>query len=131
PARSSRPRCRCRRRPGMPSRWGSRGRSGGVRDCGRSVVAHAPPTHEGRDVMASRNGSPNDRPNIGTTPFLEGLQALEGEEMPADHDTVLDPDEIEERRVPTQTEFDRLDPDGRLEADADEIDGLGGGLAGE
>jgi len=35
--------------------------------------------------------------------------------MPADQDTVLDPDEIEERRVPTQTEFDRLDPDGRLE----------------
>jgi len=81
--------------------------------------------------MASRNGPPDDRPNIGTTPFLEGLQALEGEEMPADQDTVLDPDEIEERRVPTQTEFDRLDPDGRLEADADEIDGLGGGLAGE
>ena len=81
--------------------------------------------------MASRNGPPDDRPNIGTTPFLEGLQALEGEEMPADQDTVLDPDEIEGRRVPTQTEFDRLDPDGRGEADADEIDGLGGGLAGE
>jgi hypothetical protein len=78
--------------------------------------------------MASRNGPPDDRPNIGTTPFLEGLQALEGEEMPADQDTVVDPDEIEGRRVPTQTEFDRLDPDGRGEADADEIDGLGGGL---
>lgn len=81
--------------------------------------------------MASRNGPPDDRPNIGTTPFLEGLQALEGEEMPADQDAVLDPDEIEGRRVPTQTEFDRLDPDGRLEADADEIEGLGSGLSGE
>jgi hypothetical protein len=81
--------------------------------------------------MASRNGSPDDRPNIGTTPFLEGLQALEGEEMPADQDAVLDQDEIEGRRVPTQTEFDRLDPDGRIEQDADAIEGLGGGLDGE
>jgi hypothetical protein len=76
--------------------------------------------------MASRNGPPDDRPNIGTTPFLEGLQALEGEEMPADQDAVLDPDEIEERRVPTQTELDRLDPDGRNEEDADAIEGLAG-----
>ena len=81
--------------------------------------------------MASSKDAPDDRPNIGTTPFLEGLQALEGEEMPADQDAVLDPDEIEGRRVPTQTEFDRLDPDGRLEADADEIEGLAGGLDGE
>ena len=80
--------------------------------------------------MASRNGPPDDRPNIGSAPFLEGLQALEGEEMPADQDSVLDPDEIEERRVPTQTEFDRLDPDGRVADDADEIEGLGGGVGG-
>jgi hypothetical protein len=88
-------------------------------------------TREARDVMATRDGPPDDRPNIGTTPFLEGLQALEGEEMPADQDAVLDPDEIEERRVPTQTEFDRLDPDGRVEEDADALEGLGGGLDGE
>jgi hypothetical protein len=80
--------------------------------------------------MTSRNGPPDDRPNIGTTPFLEGLQALEGEEMPADQDAVVDPDEIEERRVPTQTEFDRLDPDGRVADDADEIEGLSGGVGG-
>jgi hypothetical protein len=81
--------------------------------------------------MASRNRPPDDRPNIGTTPFLEGLQALEGEEMPAEQDTVVDPDEVEERRVPTQTELDRLDPDGRVEGDADEIEGLAGGGNGE
>jgi hypothetical protein len=81
--------------------------------------------------MTSRNGPPDDRPNIGATPFLEGLQALEGEEMPDDQDAVLDPDEIEERRVPTQTEFDRLDPDGRVDDDADAIEGLGAGLDGE
>ena len=81
--------------------------------------------------MTSRNGPPDDRPNIGSTPFLEGLQALEGEEMPADQDAVLDPDEIEERRVPTQTEFDRLDPDGRSADAADEIEGLTGVLGGE
>src|SRR6476659_5964771 len=51
--------------------------------------------------------------------------------MSTDQDAVVDLDEIEERRVPTQTEFDRLDPDGRGEADADQIDGLGGGLGGE
>jgi hypothetical protein len=87
-------------------------------------------TRETRDVMTSRNGPPDDRPNIGTTPFLEGLQDLEGEEMPADQDAVVDPDEIEERRVPTQTEFDRLDPDGRAADAADEIEGLGGGVGG-
>jgi hypothetical protein len=87
-------------------------------------------TRETRDVMTSRNGPPDDRPNIGTTPFLEGLQALEGEEMPADQDAIVDPDEIEERRVPTQTEFDRLDPDGRAADDADDIEGLGGGVGG-
>jgi hypothetical protein len=81
--------------------------------------------------MTSRNGPPDDRPNIGSTPFLEGLQALEGEEMPADQDAVLDPDEIEERRVPTQTEFDRLDPDGRSADEEDEIEGLSGVLGGE
>jgi hypothetical protein len=81
--------------------------------------------------MPSRDGPPDDRPNIGTTPFVEGLQALEGEEMPANQDAVLDPDEIEERRVPTQTEFDRLDPDGRSADAADEIEGLSGVLGGE
>jgi hypothetical protein len=81
--------------------------------------------------MPSRDGPPDDRPNIGTTPFLEGLQALEGEEMPADQDAVVEPDEIEERRVPTQTEFDRLDPDGRSADAADEIEGLSGVLGGE
>jgi hypothetical protein len=68
--------------------------------------------------MYPRQDLPDDRPNIGTTPFLEGLQALEGEEMPEDQDAVLDPDEIEGRRAPTQTELDRLDPDVMVDADA-------------
>lgn len=76
--------------------------------------------------MPSREGPPDDRPNIGTTPFLEGLQALEGEEMPADQDAVLDPDEIEGRRVPTMTELDRLEPSGVPDPDPDGFAGLGG-----
>jgi hypothetical protein len=68
---------------------------------------------------------PDDRPNIGTTPFIEGLRALEGEEMPEDQDAVLEPDEIEGRRTPTMTEFDRLDPDVTVD-DADGLDGFGG-----
>lgn len=69
---------------------------------------------------------PDDRPNIGTTPFIEELRALEGEEMPEDQDAVLEPDEIEGRRTPTMTEFDRLDPDVTVTRDADGLDGFGG-----
>ena len=76
--------------------------------------------------MPTRKNLPNDRPNIGTTPFLEGLQALEGEEMPADQDAVLEPDEIEGRRVPTMTELDRLESSGGPDPDADGLAGFGG-----
>jgi hypothetical protein len=76
--------------------------------------------------MPARQDTPDDRPNIGTTPFLEGLQALEGEEMPEDQDAVLEPDEIEGRRTPTQTELDQLDPDVRPDPDADGLDSLDG-----
>jgi hypothetical protein len=68
---------------------------------------------------------PDDRPNIGTTPFIEGLRALEGEEMPEDQDAVLEPDEFEGRRTPTMTEFDRLDPVVAVDDD-DGLDGFGG-----
>ena len=68
---------------------------------------------------------PDDRPNIGTIPFIEGLRALEGEEMPEDQDAVLEPDEIEGRRTPTMTELDRLDP-GVAVDDADGLAGVGG-----
>lgn len=42
--------------------------------------------------------------------FVEELQALQGEEMPADQDAVLEPDEIESRRQPTLTEMDHGAP---------------------
>jgi hypothetical protein len=38
--------------------------------------------------------------------LIEEIQQLQGEEMPMDQDAVLEPDEIERRRVPTQTELD-------------------------
>jgi hypothetical protein len=68
--------------------------------------------------MARRPEPPDDRPNIGTTPYEEGLQALRGEEMPEDQDAILEPDEIEGRRQPTQTELDDLDPDVPVDPDA-------------
>ncbi|MEO8572173.1 MAG: hypothetical protein ABI553_10800 [Chloroflexota bacterium] len=76
--------------------------------------------------MPTRRDLPDDRPNIGTIPFLEGLQALEGEEMPADQDAVLELDEIEGRRIPTMTDLDRLEPSGVPDLDAGGIPGLGG-----
>jgi hypothetical protein len=75
--------------------------------------------------MPPRRDLPDDRPNIGTTPFLEELQALEGEEMPADQDAVVDPDEIEGRRTPTLTELDQGDP-GLVSSLDDGLDGFGG-----
>jgi hypothetical protein len=76
--------------------------------------------------MRPRQEPPDDRPNIGTTPFLEGLQALEGEEMPADQDAVLEPDEIEGRRTPTMTELDRLEGGGDVDEDEESVDGIEG-----
>ncbi|MEA2631865.1 MAG: hypothetical protein QOE66_2084 [Chloroflexota bacterium] len=75
--------------------------------------------------MPPRRDLPDDRPNIGTTPFLEELQALEGEEMPADQDAVVDPDEIEGRRTPTLTELDQGDPELRSSL-AEGLDGFDG-----
>ncbi len=76
--------------------------------------------------MPPRRDLPDDRPNIGTTPLIEELRALEGEEMPADQDAVLEPDEIEGRRVPTMTELDQLEPSGAPDPGRDGFAGLGG-----
>jgi hypothetical protein len=80
--------------------------------------------------MPTQRNLPDDRPNIGTTPFLEGLQALEGEEMPVDQDAVVDPDEIEGRRVANQTELDRFEGVERADSDVETpagLEGLGAG----
>ena len=50
--------------------------------------------------------------------------------MPGDQDAVVDPDEIEGRRVPTKTEFDELVSDVRPDIDPDGVESLEG-LAGE
>ncbi len=47
---------------------------------------------------------PDDRPNSGSMPLIETIRALEGEEMPADQDAVLEPDEIESEPGLTDTE---------------------------
>jgi hypothetical protein len=46
--------------------------------------------------------------------------------MAADQDAVVDPDEIEGRRVPTKTEFDELEPENRSNPAADGIESLEG-----
>jgi len=50
--------------------------------------------------------------------------------MAADQDAVVDPDEIEGRRVPTKTELDELEPEIRSNPAADGVESLDG-LAGE
>ena len=75
-------------------------------------------------MPADRRPSIADRDSLD---FVEELQALQGEEMPADQDAVLDPDEIEARRQPTLTEMDHgAAPTGELDdrRTAGSLDGL-------
>jgi hypothetical protein len=53
---------------------------------------------------------PDDRPTTDSLGLLEGVQALQGEELPDDQDAVLEPHEVEGRRQPTRTELDQGDP---------------------
>ncbi len=71
----------------------------------------------------------SDRPRLDPDDIatLEEIQALQGEELPIDQDAVLQPDEFERRREPTQTELDRgaTAPDLELaHGDAAMLDGL-------
>ena len=67
------------------------------------------------------------RPDPDDVADIEEIANLQGEEMPVDQDAVLEPDEIETRRTPTQTELDRgesaPDPD-TDDAEAESLDGL-------
>lgn len=59
--------------------------------------------------------------------LVEEIQSLQGEEITIDQDVFLEPDEIETRRVPTQTEVDdgAIMPDlGTAEGPAAPLDGL-------
>ena len=55
--------------------------------------------------MPGPRNRPDDRPNTTSLPLIEQLQALQGEEMPADQDAVLSPDEIEAKPELTDTEL--------------------------
>ncbi|MEJ7749441.1 MAG: hypothetical protein WKF56_09065 [Candidatus Limnocylindrales bacterium] len=59
--------------------------------------------------MTDPRRMPDDRPNTEGLPLLEGIQALQGEEMPEDQDAFLTPDQMESRRTPTRTELDQGD----------------------
>ena len=76
--------------------------------------------------MSDPRRLPDDRPPNDSLGLIEGIQALQGEELPADQDAVLDPDEIEARRVPTLTELDQGDPITEAVADPDTITSLDG-----
>jgi hypothetical protein len=82
--------------------------------------------------MTDPRRQPDDRPTNDSLGLLEGIQALQGEELPDDQDAVLEPHEIEGRRQPTRTELDQGDPitgpDDALDP-AERLDGLAtGGL---
>ena len=61
--------------------------------------------------MPDPRNRPDDRPNTTSLPLIEQLQALEGEEMPADQDAVLSPDEIEHEPDMTDTERYLVEPE--------------------
>ena len=67
---------------------------------------------------------PIDPPDL---ELIEQLQALQGEEMPADQDAVIEPSEFEGRRQATTTELDRGEgsPGDPEEAEFESLDGLG------
>ena len=62
-----------------------------------------------------------------TRAYVEQIQALQGEELPDDQDGAIEPDELEARRRPSQTEIDHGaapdDPDDDI-ATAGSLDGL-------
>jgi hypothetical protein len=62
---------------------------------------------------------------------IEEIANLQGEAMPVDQDAVLEPDEFESRRTPTQTEVDRGEPAPDLEAIEGEVATLDGLAADE
>jgi len=66
------------------------------------------------------------RPDPEDVAMIEELRQLAGEEMPEDQDAVLEPDEIEQRREPTQTELDRGEPASDPEAAEGEVERLDG-----
>jgi len=73
--------------------------------------------------MTDPRARPDDRPNVGSEPLEEEIQALQGEELPIDQDAVLDPEEIEGPREATLTEQEwgtAPTPDRELLAEADE-----------
>ena len=64
--------------------------------------------------MTDARSRPDDRPNVGSQPLEAEIQALQGEELPADQDAVLSTDEIEGEREVTLSEQEwgvPVDPD--------------------
>jgi hypothetical protein len=75
--------------------------------------------------MPDPRNRPDDRPNTTSLPLIEQLQALEGEEMPADQDAVLSPDEIEHEPEMTDTERYLGEPErGGGGDDSESLEGL-------
>lgn len=66
------------------------------------------------------------RPDPDDVADIAEIANLQGEAMPIDQDAVLEPDEIETRRTPTQTELDRGEPAPDPEAEDGETESLDG-----
>ena len=64
--------------------------------------------------MPDPRSLPDDRPNVGTRPLEEEIQALQGEEMPIEQDAVVSLDEIEDEEELSRSEYEAgvpRDPD--------------------
>jgi hypothetical protein len=57
-------------------------------------------------MMPDPRSLPDDRPNVGSLPLEEEIQALQGEELPEDQDAVVSLDEIEDEREPTFSDYE-------------------------
>jgi hypothetical protein len=64
--------------------------------------------------MPDPRSLPDDRPNVGSQPLETEIQALQGEELPADQDAIVDAIEIEGLDEPTISEQEWGIPDGEL-----------------
>jgi hypothetical protein len=57
-------------------------------------------------LMTDRRSMPDDRPNVGSVPLEAEIQALQGEELPADQDAVLSLDEVEDEEERSYSDYE-------------------------
>lgn len=82
--------------------------------------------------MTDRRRLPDDRPNVGSEPLEAEIQALQGEELPADQDAVLSLDEVEDEEERSYSDYEAgapVNPDLRAGETDDPLVAIEEGLA--